>query len=254
LHHTNKVYLSSTNLLIPGPPVCRPALVGRANLAPLDLAKDDSGVLLDGLNDLGVALGRVARTSVAAVEPVHEAALVPPDAHGQNHTTVQGVAHCLHAAELLEHGGAVGIAIFVVHGVGDVDGGRRVDFSVLDVFAVDGLEDAVLAGELSDDGEGTSGVDDQLGAVVILLNPVWVQTTAVLVAHAGGAAFVTVAAVETGLVAAVGGELVGAPVGLPDIHLVAADALALDVGLRVVSFTLDRKDTLNDVPCPQPRG
>jgi hypothetical protein len=104
----------------------------------------------------------------------------------------------------------------------------------LNVAANDLLEDAVLGGERGDDGEGAGGVDRLVagGAVVVEgLVAVGVVAAAVLVADAGLFALLTVAAVETGLVARVRSQMGGAGVGLPDVELVAADALALDVAL-----------------------
>jgi hypothetical protein len=71
-----------------------------------------------------------------------------------------------------------------------------------------------------------------------------VVSASVLVAQSSLAAFVAGAAEDTVFTARVRCDLVGTSVGLPDIHLVAADALALDVSLIQISQSIRRKGVL----------
>ena len=220
--------------LFPIPPVVLLRRESRPNLTPLDLAEDNAGCLLDLLDDLGVSLGSIARSRASAVEPVHEASLVPPDAHSENHTPAHGASHTLHGAQAHEVAGTVRAAVRIIHGNrrGDV----LDDLAVLHVLADDGLERAVGGGELRDDGEGLGGVDLAAGLVVRRVGVVGVLSAAVLVADAGLGALVADAAVDTVLGAGVGSDLGGDLVGFPDVELVAADALLFDVTLVIVSI------------------
>lgn len=216
--------------------------IGAVNLAPPDVGEGNLGLGLNESDVLGVALGGVARASRAGVQPLHETALVPPDAHGQDHTSGEGLAHAGGGAEVHVSPGAGGLAELVVEHIGLGQAGKidRVsldDLPVLLVDALDGGELSILAGgELSDDGEGAAGVDLEGRAVAVgvgNVDAVRVPRAAVLVADALEGALLTRALVERGLVARVGSDVVGARVGLPDVHLVAAGALALDVALAV---------------------
>ena len=204
-------------------------LEGGANLTPLDLAEHDRRGGLDEHDVLRVALGRVARAGIAAVEPLHEAALVPPDAHGQHHAAAHGPAHALHGAVVHEGAGAVRLAVGIVHGDFRLD--VLDDLSVLDVFADDRLERAVLGGELRHDGERLLGVDLETRAVECLVGCVRILAASVLVAHTCGAALVARTLVQTILAARVRCYLRGPTVSFPDVQFRAANALALDVAL-----------------------
>lgn len=213
-------------------------LVGRADLTPLDVGEDDGGVRLDLEDVLGVALALLAGAGLLGVEPGHVAALVPPDGHAEDHAAGHGIAHAAEGAEVHEAVGAGGgaelIGDVVVFGKAlDGDDGVLDDPAVLDVEAANLLELAlVVGGELGDDGDGAGGVDGVAGAVVLeLVDAVRVVAAAVLVADAVKGALVAGALVEAGDVAGVGGEVGGAGVGFPDVELVAAGALALDVTL-----------------------
>jgi hypothetical protein len=221
-------------------------LVGRADLAPAEVGVGDlgEGLNLDNVGRGALALG--AGAGLAVVEPLHVAALVPPDAHGQDHAAGEGLAHALGGAELHVLAGAGGGAELVLDhvGVGDallvgVEG--LDDLAVLHVEAVDLLELALAVGkELGDDGEGLESVDLELLApavVVSHVDAVGVPAAAVLVADTFEGALLTLAEVQALLVADVGSHVRGARVGLPDIHLVAARALALDVALEEVSVS-----------------
>jgi hypothetical protein len=174
--------------------------ISRINLTPLDLAEDNSRPLLDGRDDLGVALSSVARSRVAAIKPLHEAALVPPNGHSKHHAAAHALAHTLHSAQVHERLGSVLAAVVVIHGACDVDVGILEHLAVLHVFAEDGSKRAILGGELGDDGEGLVGVDSAgRGIEVLRTGLVRVAAAAVLVAHACCAALIACAAVETGL-------------------------------------------------------
>jgi hypothetical protein len=218
------------------PPVhssVRRSAICRVNLAPLDLAESNSRRLLNLTNDLGVALSSIARSSRATIEPLHEAALVPPDGESKNHTASERVTHALEAAERVELcGTALCVAEGLVHG--DVDRGVLDDHSVLDVLAHNGLEHTILGRKLGDDGERLGGVDLEARAVVelVVAVEVWVVAAAVLVANTLGTALVSTRASEGALFAtSVGCDLVGAAVGLPDVHLVAAHTVTSNVTL-----------------------
>lgn len=122
----------------------------------------------------------------------------------------------------------------LVHG--DVLGCVLNDNAVLNVLAYNSLEDAVLGRELSDDGEGLLGVNLEAWAVEVLGSTVavWVVAATILVAETIESTFVTGAAEEAVFAAGVGSDLVGAAVGFPDVHFVAADALAFDVALCIM--------------------
>jgi len=49
-----------------------------------------------------VAFSSIARTSIAAVQPVHELTGVVPDGHGEDHTASECLAHLCESAVLLE--------------------------------------------------------------------------------------------------------------------------------------------------------
>ena len=91
--------------------------------------------------------------------------------------------------------------------------------------------EAVVSEELGHDGELLGGVDCHPRAVELLV---------ALVESVEGAAIAIALALASGskagvwaiLQATVGGERIGDPVCLPDIHLVAADTVVLQVGLK----------------------
>lgn len=110
------------------------------------------------------------------------------------------------------------------------------DLVSLHVEAVDLLQVARLVGrELRDDREGLGRVHGVVGAAPVVLGlaeTVRVPSAAVLVADAVGRALVSRAEVWARLVAWVGRDLVGAGVGFPYVHLVAANSLSFDVTLN----------------------
>jgi hypothetical protein len=83
---------------------------------------------------------------------------------------------------------------------------------------------------------------------------VGVHAATVLVADAFVAALVAGAAVQAGLAARVGGEMGRAGVGFPDIELVAADALSLDVTLEILLASFMEREMSEYSQHPQPRG
>lgn len=204
---------------------------GRSNLAPLNVGESRGRRRLNLEDVLWVTISSRAWASIAAVKPLHETALVPPNAHRQDHTTAHRIAHTLHGAQLHEHIRAIGLAGRIVQG--DALGLVDKDNAVLHVLAVDGLQHAVLSGELSNDGEGLLGVDlEPLAVEVLCAVAVRVLTAAGLVAQTGLAALIALAGEEAGLAAGVGCDRGGTGVGLPDVHFVAADAGAVEVGLQ----------------------
>jgi hypothetical protein len=140
----------------------------------------------------------------------------------------------------------------LVHG--DVDRGVLDDDTVLDVLADDGLEHTVLGRELGDDSEGLGGVDFEAGTVVelVVAVEVGVVAAAVLVADALGSALVSTGAGKEALLATcVGGNLVRAAVGFPNVHLVTAHTLALDVTLAGVSYGIAETNRIPTTPSTQ---
>jgi len=157
----------------------------------------------------------------------------------QNHAAGHGITHTGGCAELHVAAGASGLAEGVVHSIdiGETRGGDGVgvdELAALDVHALDGLELAIGAGgELSDDGHLALRVDLEgvrVAVVVTDVDAAGVPSAAVLVANTLKLALLALAEVETRLVARVRRNVGGARVSLPDIHLVAARALALEVG------------------------
>lgn len=229
----------------------------RPDLSPLDLAESDDRERLDLLDGGWRAFGCVAWASVSAVEPVHRPAVVPPDAEGKNHASRHRLSHGLHGTQLCEHGRAVVCAVVVVHlrdGSAHIEASIGNDLAVLDIETVHADKSAVLRRELGDDGEWTAGIDLEAGAVVGVVAAEGVVTTAILVANAGGlGALVASALVDTGLAARMRRELSGSPVGLPDVQLVAADALCANIALLLVSGRTSRLD-LQELTSPLTKG
>lgn len=220
------------------------SLVSGANLSPLDLAEGHRSVGLDVENVRRSTLASLARTGVLSltVQPLHVVTLGPPDTEGEDHTAGHGITHALGGTEIKVAVGAVSRAVLVVHPV--VTGGvvllhGRIidDLAILDVEAAVLLQVAFVVGrELGDNGEWLGGVDDLVVAVVIRVAiGVGVVAASPFVADAVELALWTFALVESGLVARVRSKMVGAGVSLPDIELVAARAIALEVRLPRIS-------------------
>jgi len=157
----------------------------------------------------------------------------------QCHATGQSVTHSGVAAELQVLGSFGCLAELGGHGV-DLGEARGVDnvrlnqLAILHVHALDGLELAVHGRELSDDGELPRCVDLELGPLAVVVGDVHsvrVPPAAALVAHAVGSALGPLAQIHARHVAGVRRNVGGAPVGLPDVHLVAASALTADIAL-----------------------
>lgn len=216
-------------------------LEGRADLTPLNVGKLNLGERLNLPNGIGEALGSIARSSTSSgtVKPLHGSALVPPDGHGENHTAGHGIAHLNHTTEAVKPTLADdSAAVFRVHEVdwwrsSNVDTGVVDEPSVLDVQAADLLELAVLVGrELSDDGEWPGGVDISIWSVVVgVAELVGVVSAAPLVAKTLEGAVLSLATEETWLAAWMRSNVAGPGIGLPDVQLVTARSLLLNVGL-----------------------
>lgn len=213
--------------------LCAPLVLSlerRTNFSPLNVGEGSRRRRLYLDDVLGVTLSSIARASISTIQPLHEATLVPPDAHSKDHAAAQRITHTLHRSQLHERISALSGAVRVVHG--DIFRLVLEDDPVLNVLALDRLEHAVLGWELGDYGKGLLGVDLEPGAIEVLhVVAVRVIAAPVLVAKPGGTALGTLALEETGLAARVRCNLVGAAVGLPDIHFIAADAGAIDVAL-----------------------
>jgi hypothetical protein len=222
--------------LFPVPPVRLLRRERRVDIAPLDVLEHDTRRLFNLLDDLRVALSRIARSRVSTVKPVHEAALVPPDAHCEDHAPAHGTTHALHSTQAHEVACAILGAVRIVHGY--VGGDVLDDFAVLDVLADNGLEGAVGSGELRDDSEGLGSIYFAAGLVVVLIGCVGVLAAAVLVAETGLGALVAGATENPVLRTDVGCNLGRGPVCLPNVELVAADALACNITLHRVSTVL----------------
>lgn len=224
------------------PPGRHAAGEGRADLAPLHLGEDDGRVGLGGEDGVGLVLvlGARAGAVLAAVEPDHGAPGVPPDGHGQHHAACHGVAHLAQRPEVHESRRPRRRAELVrdaVDGGGAGLGDRlRLDHdAVLHVQPLD-LEQLArrVRGELRHHRKGARRVHGEVAATAVVLGlvqTVVVPAASVLVAHALRLALGALAQVQGGLVARVRRDLRGARVGLPDVHLVAADALGFNVAL-----------------------
>ena len=189
-----------------------------------------------------IALRLVAGPSIPAIQPVHVPARIRPDTENQHHAARKRLAHPLDPAPLLRPLGSR-LAIRIGNGVdlqctpgnGDSSVGNRL--AVLGIRATD-LDELVVGGnKLGGDGELAVGVD-RLGRVVAVkvVHAVRVLVVAAspLVADTLGLAALGLprAAVHLRFGARVRDEGVGARVGLPDVHLVAAGAVGVvDVGL-----------------------
>lgn len=214
-------------------------LIGRVNLTPLDVAERDRSIRLILANNRWCTLTSLTRTSVIRVEPRHVTTLVPPNTESKDHTARHSLTHGLGGAEVHVACGTVGLAVWIVHPV-EVGGDVVLDdVGVLDLLAVLDVEAAVfdqvalvVGGELSYDGEGTAGVDKHVVAVVVgVTDGVGVIAATVLVTDTVELTLGTVALEEAGLVAGVRSKVSGAGIGLPDVELVAARAVALEVRL-----------------------
>jgi hypothetical protein len=238
--------------LFPVPPV---GLLGRercVDIAPLDVLEDDTRRLLDLLDDLRVALSRIARSCVSTVKPVHEAALIPPDAHREYHPPAHGTTHALHSAQTHEVACAILGAVRIVHGY---IGGDVLDhFAVLDVLADNGLKGAVGSGELRDDSKGLGSIYFATGLVVIFVGCVGVLAAAVLVAKAGLGALVAGTTENSILRTHMRGNLSRGPVCLPNVELVAADALGGNVTLMRVRIVLQSSFSISKLTTPFNQG
>lgn len=220
--------------------MCRP------DLANAHVAESDFGVGLDLDNVLGQTffLGAGSSAGALAVEPLHGIALAPPNRHGENHATGHGIAHLGCAAKTEIIVSVAGLAVLIGNNVSSdlrrsrkSDDSRLDNLAVLDVVAVHLLEVALLVGgELGDDSELAGCVDLEFLAAAVKVSDVVavvVPAAASLVADALLLALVTCAAVQAGDAAGVGSDVGCARVGFPDVHLVTADTLALDVTLKV---------------------
>lgn len=189
------------------------------------------------------------------VEPEHVGSVVVPEGEGENHASGERVAH---VSESTQRGEGVGVAEdgLLVHAesVGDLVGlgdsgdvGLRVlvDDTIHDVLAADLREStgggAIRGDELSDDGNLGVSVDGLAGAIEGgVAHAVGVEIASVLVADTL-ITFSTVTALGTfAAVLAVHGADVGSVgsgdgVSLPDIHLIAASAVATRSGVDVVA-------------------
>lgn len=159
---------------------------GAVDLAELDVAVDDRGGGVVGLNVRGhTAAGRagtargpgVGRVNgVGRVEPQHVGVVVVPQAHDEDHAVGHGRGHGVEAALLRKVVGAVGGRLLggaVVVGDGVARDARHVGrgvangLAVLDVEALDLVEGAgVVSQELGHDREHLGGVDE-LGAAAV---------------------------------------------------------------------------------------
>lgn len=149
------------------------SLESRPDITPADVGEDGMGGGVVLLDQGRVALGAAARAGVAAVEPVHVAAGVVPDAEDEDHAAAQRLAHGGQSAKggcrAVDRGAPVlgdGVDARGGHGVGD-------HLAVLDVLSADLGQGAgggaVVGDELRGDGEGLGGVDGVAGAPVVLL-------------------------------------------------------------------------------------
>lgn len=221
-------YVQGPLLILMSRPISVPLRKRRSNLTPFDVAICHRRVRLN-LNDLSrVAFRRAARPRVAAIQPVHVASGIPPDAENENHTPRQGATHTLQAVEAVKRRRAGRDTELLSHAVSrlralNVNRCVLDDLAILDVQTADLGEDAIGGWELGDDGEGARGVNDQPGAVVgVVAEGEVVVAAAVLVADAGGLTFISGAGIDAVDAAGVGGVGGGCVVSFPDVHFIAA--------------------------------
>ena len=108
---------------------------------------------------------------------------------------------------------------------------------------------------MGDDGEGTGGVDEHVVAVVVgVADGVGVVAAAVLVADTVELALGTVTLEEAGLVAGVRCKVSSAGIGLPDVELVAARTIALEVRLSNICQSIAKPRSEGPLTSPLMKG
>lgn len=212
------------------------------NLSPADVAERDLSVRLDLLNNRRASLRGIARSSACAalVQPLHERAVVPPQAEDQDHAAIKRPAHLTGAAQSQVLISTCEGAVRVVHDIllraVDFDRGHLDNHAILNKQSrVRDHRVALVGVELRYHGEGARRVDGVVPLAVVLgvSHLVRVHGASALVADAGIAALATVrvAKVETSLVTGMWCDVGGAGVGLPNVQLVTADTGTFDVAL-----------------------
>ncbi|KAK8877542.1 hypothetical protein PGQ11_002488 [Apiospora arundinis] len=244
-----------TNFIVP-----RPGLLGssrRPDITPAEVGKGDRHIRVRRQDLLRGAVRRAARPRRPRVQPVHVRLLVVPEAEDEHHAAVERRARRLEAAVAVK----VLLVLLVALGAergrhGRLGFGNRL--AVLDVDAADLAQHfaaapsravGLLGGhELRHHGEGPLGVDGLVGAVEVGADGlVRVEAAAGLAAQALFAVAALDAGAEkgAGLGAGVGGHGRGEAIGLPDVHLVAAGAAVVEIGL-LVKLCQPRKSVIKD--------
>lgn len=193
------ITLSSVSLQTPpSPHLTPPSLISRPNLPRPNITKLHRRIRLNPPNTIRAPLRRTTRSRTSRIQPVHEPALIPPDAKREHHAPTQRLSHAGRGAKVHEPrraGSGAVVVVDVIHGgrVRDVYCGVGDDFSVLHVETVDLLQGSVGVGvELGDYCKGQLGVDvHSLAVEVVVVEAVWVIAAAVFIADAVEFAFGT---------------------------------------------------------------
>lgn len=218
--------------------------VSRIDVAELDVREGSADGRSRGVDSAGASA--IGRSPVKPRHPVGRRVI--PQADRQHHPCGKRLGQRHHFTGALPSGRASRFAERSVDRVPARGAGNGVldDHAVLDVDAVDLDEiagrQAVVGDELGDHGERLGGVDG-LSRAVEALRALCVRIVTAAVAVALAVATRARASVRPVLKAAMGGESVGNGVGLPDVHLIATLAGAVEVGLcteKVVQNRVER--------------
>jgi hypothetical protein len=229
----------------------------------LDVRVDDRGIGVGTLNISGVTraggagstgdtrLGGILIKRVVRVEPEHVGVVVIPERQDENHAAAESITHSVQATMLVEDvlvakglllsnteigvNGVAGNTIDVGLGVGN-------DLAVLDVETLDLSQAAARSDELGDNGELAAGVDSHTLAVEgLVAHTPRVEVAAIRITSTSiagiGVGTTAVIAIAPGLlrsIAGVRGDGSTLRVGLPDVHLGTARAIATNTSVLVV--------------------
>lgn len=247
------------------PVVQQNRLIGGVDRAELDVREGDRSIRTLGLHVLRVAriprastagnarLRRILIKGIIRVQPKHMRGMVIPNGHNKHDSLLEALGDTLQPTELF-------VVVIIAksrlalgtEGISDRVAScdaRDIDLRVLDnlpVLLVDAADlfqvtsiGVALGDELGDDGELGIGIDELAGAEEgFIAETEGVEVAAVFVADAIVAlTFITAIGAFAAFLrvhrAGVGGVGGGDGVGLPDIHLLAAGAVAATTGVRV---------------------
>lgn len=166
------------------------------------------------LNDRWVPLSATARAVASTIQPVHELAIVIPNAEYEDHAATQSLAHCIETAKLSTRSAAgCGDTITTRLSASNLD-------TVLDIGSYDLDETpgccSIVRDKLRRNGERFGGINDEARSVVAVISSrVRVEATATPVT------IVRIARMRS--------KGVGISIGLQYIHFVTAIALTTGI-------------------------